>query len=275
MAGSPCPRCGSDQVLNDQCVKCGIVISKYRPERTQPSTPVSFVAAPPVDLPAPGYSIPASVLEVQKARERSRQRARIVTALVIFALLATLYMTYRFFERRASHYSGMYKNGNLLFVLKFPEQDSRWYHYREGEPDVALYKGVKDAFYRGDDADEPEVVIGVFLDHLGAQPERFPADMVSRIQTQTEDALMKMMSDNGVDCTITKSELIHPGENDGFRLEADVQVDGNPMKMIAVRAFHVDHAFWFIASGTQEAMENNAAEVNGLLGTISFRMSII
>ena len=40
-----CPKCGSDKVTNDQCLKCGIVISKFLQISQNSAEPVSYVAA--------------------------------------------------------------------------------------------------------------------------------------------------------------------------------------------------------------------------------------
>ena len=272
IGGTPCPKCGSDQILNDQCVKCGIVISKYRAPGAEP---VSFVAAPrQTDLPAPGYSIPAAVIEQQKARAKSKQITRAITVAILLVIVGFTTMTYRFLTHRASHYSGLYKNGKMLFVLKLPQKDSKWYHFQEGESDSPLYKDTMDGFYRGD-ADDPEVGLGIWLERIPAQPERFPADSVSQIQTQAEDDLVQMMVKHGIDCTVTNTELLRVGDNDGFRMDADITVKDKPMKLIALRGYHVDHGFWFLISGTEATMNENEEEIDRIIGSISYDISLI
>lgn len=286
MNGTQCPKCGSDQVLNDQCLKCGIVVSRYRAAGSSggaPSgsaaggtSPVSFVAAPaPNQLPDSGYTIPASIIEREQLQQKRARQKMIVTAAIVILLLITGNLLYKFFILRASHYAGFYKNAAMLFSLKFPQVDSQWYHYPQGRPDSPLYQGVKDAFHRGKDADDPEITIGVWNESIRALPEKMDAGMASRMISESEDALLQIMVDRGIDCTITKSEMARPGDNDGFRMEADIQVDGKPMKLIAVRAHNVNNGYWFLVSGSEEAMNANSEEVNGLLGSISFRMSLI
>ena len=285
MNGTQCPKCGSDQVLNDQCLKCGIVVSRYRSAgssggaptgSTGATAPVSFVAAPsPNQLPDPGYTIPASVIEREQLQKKRLQQKIIVTAGIVILLLIAGNLLYKFFILRASHYAGLYKNGTMLFSLKFPQADSEWYHYPEGRPDSPLYKGAKDAFHRGKDADDPEITIGVWNENIRPVPEKMDAGTADRMISESEDALLQIMVDRGIDCTITKSGMARPGDNDGFRMEADIQVDGKPMKLIAVRAHNVNLGYWFFVSGSEEAMNANSEEVNGLLGSISFRMSVI
>src|SRR5580765_6803167 len=108
MNPATCPKCGSDQVLNDQCLKCGIVLSRYHKPGQPSSAPVSFVATTE-DKPV-GYSIPAAILEKQKLR------SALVTVLVLCLVLLAGYSGYRFFLRRAAHYSGTYRNGAEIFV---------------------------------------------------------------------------------------------------------------------------------------------------------------
>lgn len=271
--GTPCPKCGSDQILNDQCVKCGIVISKYH---ASSAAPVSFVAAPrQTELPQPGYSIPASVIEHQKARRKSKQITRAIGAVILLAVVGFGYMTYRFLVHRAAHYSGMYKNGEMLFLLRLPQKDSMWYHYLDGEADSPLYKDMKDGFYRGTDPDDPQIALGVWLGRVPALPERFPPNAVEKLQTQAEDDLLQMLVQHGVDCTITNTEFLRVGDNDGFRIEADITVDDKPMKLIALRGYHVDHAYWFLLSGTEAMMSENAEEIEHILGSISYDISMI
>ena len=48
-----------------------------------------------------------------------------------------------------------------------------------------------------------------------------------------------------------------------------------PMKLVAVRAYNVNFGYWFFFSGTEESMNENEKEVDGLVGSISFKMSVI
>ena len=281
-----CPKCGSDQVLEDQCLKCGIVVSRYRAAASGGGSstgttaggtrPVSFVAAPaPDQLPAAGYTIPASVIERNAALRKRKQQQMLVTAGIVIVLLVVGNLLYQFFHLRASHYAGLYKNGEMLFSLKFPEPESRWYHYPAGEPDTPLYKGVLDAFHLGKDADDPEITIGVWRENISPLPERLEPQAASRLLSQAEDALLQIMVDRGIDCTITNSETARAGENDGFRIDADIQMDGKPMKLIAIRAHNVNNGYWLFASGSEEMMDANRDEVEAVIGTLNFRMSVI
>jgi hypothetical protein len=272
IGGSPCPKCGSDQILNDQCVKCGIVISKYRAPGAEP---VSFVAAPrQTELPAPGYSIPASVIEQQKVRAKSKRITQAIAVGMILAVVGFGTLTYRFLTHRASQYSGLYKNGRMLFLLKLPQKDSKWYHFREDESDSPLFKDAMDGFYRGD-ADDPEIGLGIWLQKIPAQPDRFPPGTVNQLQTQAEDDLLQMMVNHGIDCTLTTTELLRVGDNDGFRMDADITIEDKPMKLIALRGYHVDHGYWFLLSATEATMNENEEEIERILGSISYDMSLI
>ncbi|HSP06711.1 MAG TPA: hypothetical protein VLR94_06005 [Acidobacteriota bacterium] len=276
MNGTKCPKCGSDQILNDQCLKCGIVVSRYRASGPAAgASPVSFVAAPTQNQQPSGSTIPASVLERQQVRRRSSQKTMLVTAAVVGVLFMAGYFAYRFFLLNASHYSGLYKNGKLLFSLKFPESDSQWYHYQPGEPDSALYRGVADAFHRGKDPDHPDIVVGVLTESIAAVPDRLDAGTASRMKSETEDALLQLMIDRGIDGTITNSRITRPGGNDGFRIDADIKMDGRPLKLIAVRAYNVNFVYWFFLSGTEDSMNANEKEVEGLVSSIDFKMSVI
>src|SRR5262245_58958157 len=135
-----CPKCGSDQVINDQCLKCGIVVSKFA---AQTST-VSFVA-PPAETSSTGYRIPQATVDHRTRLKKTKLQTQIIGIVMVLALIGSVYGAYRFLTHRAAAVSSLFKNQKLNYAMRFPETGSKWNHYSEGDPGTGIFKGAEDA----------------------------------------------------------------------------------------------------------------------------------
>ena len=162
MSGILCPKCGSNQVLNDQCLKCGIIVSKFRANAPAAGSPVSFVAntAEPRKPQEYSYTLPESVIAHEAVRKKTKLHTRLIGLSIIAILVIGGYTTYSLLRQRAARTVGDYKNLKVHYSIKFPQPKSEWFHYADGEADLAILKDAQDAFYR-DRAGRPSVAFGV------------------------------------------------------------------------------------------------------------------
>lgn len=248
-------------------MKCGIIVSKYHPGKpATPSSSISFVASAP----------PADSLRIPLVTRRDTSfKSGLVTLVIVMALAAAGFYAYRFFRGRAAHYSGEYKNLELIFALKFPVTDSHWFHYYPGELQSPLYQGAQDAFFRKGSNSKPDLILGVWTEKIVPWPERLNEEAAARKLEETQNELLALMEQREVDCAITAANKIMPGGNAGFRIEADLHMDGEPMKLVAVRATNLSTGYWIFISGKDDDMSRYADEVDAIAGSLHFRMSII
>lgn len=273
-----CPKCGSDQVLSGQCLKCGIVVAKFqRPTgESIPGAPLSFVA-PQTDHQAIGssYTIPTDAIKHQKRLMKSKIQTSLLGIAILLIIVAACFGIYRFFRFRASAFSGLYNNRSLLFAMRFPDHNSEWHHYYKDQLDRRMFDGANDAFFRGSSPSNPQIAVGVWADATAPVPERMDESTTADLQGKTEEDILAMMEKAGVDATIEDETPMRLGENDGFLMKADLVEDNKPLKAVILRAYYRNHRFTILITGTEEMIDLYKPEIDTLIKTLNFRMATV
>jgi hypothetical protein len=56
-------------------------------------------------------------------------------------------------------------------------------------------------------------------------------------------------------------------------MEADLKVDGAPVKLIALRGYNLNHSYWFFIAGAEGMMNRYSDEVKTLESSLGFKVS--
>lgn len=272
MDGQNCPKCGSNQVLNDQCLKCGIVVSKF----TKTSQPVSFVAPTSrQSYKEHSYSISKETLEYEQVRKKQKLHTTLVGIGIVTALALIAFIVWHFLTHQASVYSGTYKNGHLIYGMYFPDTGSKWYHARANNLESLGIKDPDDAFYRGDNRDEPELSFAVYVRSIQPVPERLNNEQRQRMLSIEEDLLIKRMKLQGVSCEIVDSISRAVGGNDGFMIEAEIDKGGELYRAFVLSGYYYSRGYTIFFVGPDEKMEDNQEELQRMMDFFTFKTSII
>jgi len=270
--GQNCPKCGSNQVLNDQCLKCGIVVSKF----TKSSQPVSFVAPTSrQSYKEHSYSISKETLEYEQVRKKQKFHTTLIGAGIVVGLALIAFIIWHFLTHQASAYSGTYKNGHLIYGMYFPETGSKWYHARANNLESLGIKDPDDAFYRGDNRDEPELSVAVYVRSMQPIPDKFSADKKEEMLAEEENSLIKRMKLQGVSCEIVDSVSRAVGGNDGFMIEAEIDKDGELYRAFVLAGYYYNRGYTIFFVGPDEKMEDNQEELQRLMNSFTFKTTII
>src|SRR3990172_7097979 len=240
---SHCPKCGSSQILNDECLKCGVIISKAHsasPPQQGGTKPVSYVAPPAQASSAPAsYTWRPPTMQgplPATARDVKRLQRSLIWTIISLLVLGGIYQIYQYFIHQAAAYGGYYRNTYHFFSLNFPEKG--WSHYDPGALKAIEFKDAKDAFYRGKNPDNPQVVMAVWTEHIdNPVPERLDSDTAGRLKRAIEDEIIKRMKKASMECRVTDSAHVRIGGNDGLVIHADLLSKDVNMKTIIYCAF--------------------------------------
>lgn len=287
---STCPKCGSGQIANDQCMKCGIVISKHRTDQSSSailtSGSISFVApaasvtpAQPAASPSDAYSWKApSVADTAAAYHQARKRSaaqRNVFALgLLVGVLVIGYGAFHFFMQKASAFSGYYWNTRLRFSLSFPEKG--WSHYRDSQMGSVPMKEVEDAFYRGGSYRTPGVLMGIWTtDSSNKYATMFDDATLAQRLADLESETATRMEQLGFQMEITDSGRTSMNTYDALVLRADLSKNDTGYKTIVFVGYsgHTSYTVQFI--GKQEQMEQAADEIRDMMSTFDFRKTLM
>jgi hypothetical protein len=277
-----CPKCGSDQILNDECLKCGVIVSKAQSAAApaQPSVPksISYVApgAQPASPAAPYSWRPATMQGTPSTRSSdfTNLPRKIFYALLSLLTLGAVYQGYRYFAHQAASYGGYYRNTYEIFSLNFPEKG--WFHYSPGYLKVPEFKDAKDAFYRGSDPDDPDVMMAVWTELIpNPVPERLDDNMAERLKTAIEDEVEKRMKKTNLECHITDSQKIFVGGNDGFVVYADLKTKQANMKTMIYCGFNGSKAYTVQFLGKDRYVLDNKSEIETMMQSFTFSTRII
>jgi hypothetical protein len=278
-----CPQCGSDQILNDECLKCGVLISKAHITTSAGIKPISYVP-PETTAPVPeqkGTSGPAWRPPVQdrivsipvKSRKKEIER-KIVLIIITILLIAGGYQLYRFLKHKASAYGGYYRNNVYYFTLKLP--DEGWSHYQTGDMQSREFKDAHDAFYRGDDMDDPEVTMLIWSERVQKKlvPRHFDDETAAKMLGSIEEEIIQRMDTAGLQCDITESSRKTIGGNDGFVVHADVTKEDVFMKTMIYCGFAEERAYTIQFLGNDGKMTELQPEIEQIMSTFNFDISL-
>ncbi len=278
---SRCPKCGSDQILNDECLKCGVLVSKAHVTTTTSIKPISYVA--PETAPVPEAEGMAKAWQAQTTsriasipvREKKVQYEKKILILVVIVLVAgLLFQGYRMLVHKASAYGGYYRNEIYIFTMKLP--DYGWSHYQTGHLKKQELKEAHDAFYRGKDPDNPEVTLMIWTEGSKQMvPDRFDDEMANKMLEAIENEILKRMKAAGSQCEITESGRRIIGNNDGFVIHANLTKDQLFMKTIIYCGFNVSKAYTIQFLGSDEQMSKLYPEIERIIDSFTFDIRII
>jgi hypothetical protein len=259
-----CPKCGSIQILNDECLGCGLLLSKFQSisQTKDGASGISYVA------PAqPGR------INIVLATPKTDNRSKIILAIILVCLSSAGYYAYNLLLRQASAYGGYYKNGEKLFALNFPEKG--WNHYYSPDLKQPEFKDASDAFYRGDDADDPEIVMAVWLEPLDAAvPDRLDEQTATTTLGKLEQEITRRMERAKLQPLITSSKSMLIGGNHGFAVHADLMKGSTRMKTVIYCAFNMNNGYTVQFIGKEEDVLEHQAEIESMMETFNFKMSI-
>jgi hypothetical protein len=281
---SRCPKCGSDQILNDECLNCGVLVSKAHITTSTTMKPISYVAPETTGAvpeaqntaqtgwrPAPYQPIASIPLEPKKGQlER-----KLVSLVIILLLIGGGYQLYRFLMHKASAYSGYYRNNVYYFTVTLP--DHGWSHYQPGDLKVKEFKDAHDAFYRGDDADDPEVTMLIWSEPVGRKkvPRHFNEQTSQTMLGAIQNEIDERMENAGLQCQITQAGPKMIGGNDGFVVEANVNKDELFMKTFIYCGFAETRAYTIQFIGNNEKINELQSEIEKIIDSFGFDISII
>ena len=261
-----CPKCGSDRILNGQCLSCGIVVSKYDPSRA--TAPVSFVAAQMKQAPK-NLSVGETAARYVELQKKSRRNVRIVLTLVVCGLILGGYLTYRVLARQAAAVQGFYKDGENLYLLQFPSNG--WFRYGKGDLKTLPLKDPLDAFYVGEDPEKPDVVLCVWMEFIERDVHARVGSDRGRTKGIGEDQFYRHMEESGFESSLGPAE----DTSYGFYREAESTKDGQNWPTFVASGFNGNRSYLFVAIGTEDKREVHEEEVRKLMRSLGFNMSII
>ncbi len=286
---STCPKCGSGQIENDQCMKCGIVISKHRTDQSSAailtSGSISFVAPAASVTPAqpaasPGAyswkapSVPETAAAYHQARKRSALQRNVLALGLLLGVLVIGYWVFHFFMQKASTFSGYYWNSRLRFSLTFPEKG--WSHYPNSQMGSVPMKEVRDAFYRGGSFRTPEVLLAIWTTDTSEKYDTsFDDETLAQRLSALESETATRMEQLGFQMETTDSGRTSMNTNDALVLRADLSKNDAGYKTIIYVGYsgHTSYTVQFI--GKQEPMDQAADEIRDMMSTFDFRKTLM
>lgn len=264
-----CPKCRSDQVLNDECLKCGVVISKYL--KTHDPQDVPF--ASPTSSARMSVVIPEGVTNsYQLARRRSSRHTMIITAVILITVFGGGYSIYKHFKQQAAAYSGFYRQGHLSFTIKFPKEG--WYHHYPDQLESIEVKDARDAFYRGS-PDDPEILMAIssiYEENLNL--ENWNPKIEESMKKRLRKEILERYEKSGFVGEIMEVKSRGLGLNPGFMFSVDI-INEVEKQSIVYCAMNKHTLLLFQILGKEESLSGYRNEIDGIMNTLSFEMSII
>lgn len=277
-----CPKCGSDQVVNDECLKCGVLVSKAHTTTSTGMKPISYV--PPETTgsipeqptgPHPAWRPPVQDTVVSIPVRPKKRRKETVVWLIVFAIaVAGGYQLYRYLKHKASAYSGYYRNNVYYFTVTLPKNG--WSHFQTGDLRSREFKDAHDAFYRGNDMDDPEITMLIWSEAVQKKkvPRRLDDQTAEQMLSAIQDEILTRMHDAELECEITEAARKSIGGNDGFVVHADVTKDDLSMKTIIYCGFAEVRAYTIQFLGTEEKMTGLEPEIEQIIDSFRFDISL-
>lgn len=278
-----CPKCGSTQILQDECLSCGVILSKIRSASDTSSAPISYVVptdqvSPKNDTSAKGAQwTPAGRVEADsrmQVRKSDPALRKLIWAVVFILLVGGAYQLYRMVMHRAAAYTGYYRNGQYLFSLYMPEEG--WFHFTPTELGATEFKDASDGFYRGNSSRNPEIVLAIWMEIIPSPvPDRFNESVAQRLKDAIEQEIETRLSRSGFQCEITESGRRRIADNDGFFFHANMEKGEDRLKTKIFTAFNGTRAYTIQFWGRDTDLLQYDSETESIISSFSFRMSII
>jgi len=282
MATTRCPKCGSDQILNDECLKCGVLVSRAHVTTSTSMKPISYVAPETGPIPeAQNVSTSAwrpafqdRVASVTVKEKKNQLETKIFWAIILVLAVGGFYQIYRFLVHRASAYGGYYRNEIYYFGMRFPDQG--WNHFQAGDLNQKEFKDAHDAFYRGKSSDNPDVTLLIWSEPLKSKvPISIDEETAAKMLQSIEVEVQTRMTKAGLTCQITESKRRSIGGNDGFVVHAHVTKEQLSMQTIIYCGFAETRAYTIQFLGSDEKMKELEPEIEGIMSSFSFDISIL
>jgi hypothetical protein len=271
--GQNCPKCGSDQVVNGQCLKCGIVISKFLSAGQLSPEPVSYVA-PSQAHKEYSYTISKDHIDYAERRIRDQRQRALVGVAIVVVIGAVVFLIWKLLSESASEYSGVYKNGNLIFGLFFPPSTGpKWYHGKPGNLEKFGMKDPQDVFYRGEPG-EPDVVIAVYVKGGQYVGDRMGSELRDKLLSEAENSLLDRMQNEGVKCEIVDSRPYNVGARDGFMIEAEIEKNGKIYQMYVLNGYYQSRIYTVFFVGSDGFMTDDE-QMKRVMDSFTFNVSVI
>jgi hypothetical protein len=286
MTHNRCPKCGSDQVLNDECLKCGVLVSKaqhltsstgMKPiSYVSPETTTGVVSEQPASAPVPAWRPPVQdhVISMPVKSQKGVMERRLLLLIIVVLLIGGGYQFYRFLVHQTSAYSGYYRNDVYYFTMNLPEKG--WSHYRVGDLKDPEFKDAHDAFYRGKDPDDPEIKMLIWSEGVGRKkvPKRFDEETAGKMLDSIEREIVQRMEDAGLKCEITQSSKTLIGGNDGFVVHANVTKGELFMKTTIYCGFAESRAYTIQFVGNDQKMTDFQQELDEIMSSFEYDVSL-
>jgi hypothetical protein len=279
-----CPKCGSDQVLNDECLKCGVLVSKAHSTTSTSMKPISYVAPETTapnpeqkDISAPVWRPPAQdrVVSIPIKPKKGVLERNLLNIVILILLVGGGYQLYTFIKNRASAYSGYYRNNIYYFGVTLPEKG--WSHYQGGDIKKKEFKDAHDAFYRGSNPNDPEVAMLIWSEPVMKKkvPRIFDEDTSKKMLKSIELEILRRMEGAGLHCEITEASRKKIAGNDGFVVHANVNKKDLFMKTIIYCGFNQTRAYTIQFMGNDEKMTDLQEEIERIINTFQFDINFI
>lgn len=282
MATIRCPKCGSDQVLNDECLKCGVLVSRAHITTSTSIKPISYVApetspgAVSKNTPAAGWRpTPQDHLaSVYLPEKKNKLESKIFWAIFLVLIVGGAYQGYRVLIHKASSYGGYYRNEIYYFGMRLPEKG--WSHFLPGDLKQKEFKDAHDAFYRGSSVDNPDVTMLIWSEPLRKKvPYHFDEDTSRKMLDSIEVEVQSRMEKTGLTCQITEAGPKNIGGNDGFVVHAQINKEQLSMKTIIYCGFAETRAYTIQFLGTDKKMTELEPEIEQIMSTFGFDISLL
>jgi hypothetical protein len=281
---SRCPKCGSDQVLNDECLKCGVLVSKAHITTSTNIKPISYVppettgpvAEQPQTAPFPAWRPPVQdhVISMPVKDKKGVMERRLLLLVIVLLLIGGGYQLYKFLMHKASAYGGYYRNDVYYFTMNLPEKG--WSHYRPRDLKTREFKDAHDAFYRGNDPDDPEITMLIWSEPVTRRkvPRRLDEGTAGKMLDSIEIEINQRMKDAGLQCEITESSRTSIGGNDGFVVHADVTKGELFMKTTIYCGFAETRAYTIQFLGNDHKMTDLKSEIDRIMSSFTYDISL-
>jgi hypothetical protein len=208
-----------------------------------------------------------------------KQKKHRIEKMVFLAVLAVLlvgggYQGYKYLVHRASAYQGYYRNDVYFFTLTIPE--SGWSHYQSQQLKKREFKDAHDAFYYGNDPENPDVTMLIWSEVLRQNiPAHFNQETSQKTLDAIKDEVKRRMETAGLECNITESSPKTIGGNDGFVVQARVTKDQIKMKTIIFCGFNEQRAYTVQFLGVDEKISTVEPQIERIINSFSYDISII
>jgi hypothetical protein len=214
------------------------------------------------------------VASVTVKEKKNQLETKIFWAIVLVLAAGGFYQLYRFLVHRASAYGGYYRNDIYYFGMRLP--DKGWSHFQPGDLKQKEFKDAHDAFYRGESPDNPDVTMLIWSEPLRSKvPQHFDEETSAKMLHSIEEEVQSRMTRAGLTCHITESKRRGIGTNDGFVVHAHVTKDQLSMETIIYCGFAETRAYTIQFLGGDEKMKELEPEIDKIMTSFGFDISIL